>query len=369
MTVATAHTRHSDPVRAAAELRERLGMPDPRFLIYFATPRLDPEALGRALGDAFGDIPAMGCTTAGEIVTGHMLEGSVVAMAMDAETIAEAAVARVEDLTDNESVDGAFDALRQALGRPLADTDSSQWVGLVLHDGLSLAEERVMGRIGDLTNVPFVGGSAGDEAKFVATHVFDGFTPHQGASVLALLRPTRPYHILKTQSFRVLERTLTVTDADEATRTVRAFDGKPAAEAYAEAVGVSVTALPDHFQRHPLGLVLDASDPFVRSPQRIQGTDVVFYCQIKEGMTLHLLESHDIVEETRRDLDEALRRAERCAGIINFHCILRTLELQGNGQTEAYGKLFTHAPTVGFSTYGESYVGNINQTSTMLLLG
>jgi hypothetical protein len=55
-------------------------------------------------------------------------------------------------------------------------------------------------------------------------------------------------------------------------------------------------------------------------------------------------------------------------GLINFHCILRTLELKAKGQTAAYGALFTKLPTIGFSTYGESYVGNINQTSTMLLL-
>jgi hypothetical protein len=368
MAIVTAHTRLADPTEAAEELRKRLAMPDPRFILYFATPRMDPAALGHALREAFGDVPAMGCTTAGEIITGHMLEGSVVAMAMDADALADVAVTRVVDATAEESVDAAFDTLARTLGMGLADMDPTEWVGLVLHDGLSLAEERVMSRIGDLSNVPFVGGSAGDEAKFVATHVFEGFTPHRGASVLALVRPTRPYHILKTQSFRILDRTLTVTDADEATRTVRAFDGKPAAEAYAEALGVSVTELPDLFQRHPVGLVLDPNDPFVRSPQQIRGTDVVFYCQIKEGMTLHLLESQDIVEETHRDLDDLLVRAGGGVGLINFHCILRTLELKAKGQTEAYGALFTKVPTIGFSTYGESYVGNINQTSTMLLL-
>jgi len=48
-------------------------------------------------------------------------------------------------------------------------------------------------------------------------------------------------------------------------------------------------------------------------------------------------------------------------------CILRTLELESKGITEAYGKLFTDIPTIGFSTYGEEYIGHINQTSTMLV--
>ena len=55
-------------------------------------------------------------------------------------------------------------------------------------------------------------------------------------------------------------------------------------------------------------------------------------------------------------------------GILNFNCILRTRELQSTEQSCAYGELFTDVPTVGFSTYGEEYLGHINQTATMLLL-
>lgn len=54
-------------------------------------------------------------------------------------------------------------------------------------------------------------------------------------------------------------------------------------------------------------------------------------------------------------------------GIVDFHRILRTLELRNAGRTEAYGKLFERVPMVGFSTYGEAWVGHINQTSTMLV--
>jgi hypothetical protein len=161
---------------------------------------------------------------------------------------------------------------------------------------------------------------------------------------------------------------LEVTDVDEATRTVRSFNGKPAAEEYAAQLGVSLAELGEHFGSHPVGLVVGDGEPYVRSPQRIDGTDVVFYCQVKAGMRLHILQSRDIVEQTRKDLDAKLQEFGTCGGIVNFHCILRTLELEAKGQCDAYGAVFERVPMVGFSTYGESYIGHINQTSTMLLL-
>jgi hypothetical protein len=119
--------------------------------------------------------------------------------------------------------------------------------------------------------------------------------------------------------------------------------------------------------RHPVGLMVD-NEPYVRSPQRLNGKSMVFYCNIPQGMEVSLLESGDIVEDTRKDLAAKQKTLGTVAGVINFHCILRTLALETDKKTEAYGKVFAGVPTVGFSTYGEEYLGHINQTSTMLVL-
>jgi hypothetical protein len=116
--------------------------------------------------------------------------------------------------------------------------------------------------------------------------------------------------------------------------------------------------------KHPLGL-LAGDEPFVRSPQTVDGSVVRFYCQILEGMEMHVLEATDIVADTRT----AISTIGAPSAIINFHCILRTLELKDKGQCPAYAGLFDKVPTVGFSTYGESYIGHINQTSTILVIG
>jgi hypothetical protein len=114
------------------------------------------------------------------------------------------------------------------------------------------------------------------------------------------------------------------------------------------------------FMSNPMGLMV-GDEPFVRSPQRVlEDGSMVFYCQIREGTELELLESTDIIADTGKAL-AGFHRA-----LIVFNCILRTLQLQEEGQCEAYGALFADSPAVGFNTYGEEYIGHLNQTATML---
>ena len=94
---------------------------------------------------------------------------------------------------------------------------------------------------------------------------------------------------------------------------------------------------------------------------------MVFYCNIKEGMELSVLESTDIPGDTRQAVEEKREALGGMAGLINFHCILRTLELEQKNLMGPYGEIFTTIPTIGFSTYGEEYIGHINQTATMLV--
>ena len=161
-----------------------------------------------------------------------------------------------------------------------------------------------------------------------------------------LAAPDKPNAVLLARHNLALR----VTDADERTRTVRTFDGRPAVQAYADAVGVSIAELPKRFRDHPVGLVTSDGEPFVRSPMQVKGSELVFYCKVSVGMELHLLRPRDIVEDTGRDLRAAIASLGGCSGVINFHCILRTLELEEKGMCPAYGGLFRDVPTIGLST-------------------
>lgn len=365
--VESVYTTKTSVEEAVADVKSQISEANPKVIVYFASSAYDQAGVAKALKDAYPETCLIGCSTSGEIVSGKMLKNSMVAMALGSDVIEFADVEVIEDLSSKDSVDQVFARFESKLGTPVAELDITKYVGLIMLDGLSCAEEIINDRIGDLSDVLFIGGSAGDDLKFEKTWVHAEGQVYSGAAVVALLKTVNGFDILKTQSFDAKPCQLVPTKVDESTRTVYEFNDKPALDAYAEAIGASADAAADSFMHNPVGLMV-GDEPYVRSPQQSQDGHMVFYCAVKEGMELSILESRDIVADTKKDLDARLAQTGAVKGIINFHCILRTLELENKGQTEAYGKLFTDVPTIGFSTYGETYIGHINQTSTMLIL-
>ncbi|HEY6837380.1 MAG TPA: FIST N-terminal domain-containing protein [Geobacteraceae bacterium] len=365
MKIRTAYSTRTTTTDAVADIRAQLGASDARLVIFFASPAFPPQEIARQMAGAFPDSVTFGCSTAGEIVTGKMLSHAVVAMAFGPEAVRDVRVEVLEHVGSGNPVDSAFAAFDRNSNVPLAAMDPERYLGIILVDGLSNAEERLMDRIGDLTNINFVGGSAGDDLAFAATHVYANGRSYTNAAVLAVVEPACRFSLVKTQSFVPLPQKLQVTKVNEATREILEFDHQPAATAYAAAVGASVEEAPRHFMTNPLGIVFDG-EPYVLSPQRINGESMHFCCGVKEGMELQLLASTDILADTK----EALRRVKEeqgaITGIIEFNCILRTLELRDKELLDAYGAIFANVPTVGFSTYGEQYIGHMNQTAMMI---
>ncbi|MEZ4598225.1 MAG: FIST N-terminal domain-containing protein [Syntrophotaleaceae bacterium] len=350
------------------EIRNQLAEVDPSLVIFFSSTKHAPAVVSRQMQSAFPKAKVIGCSTAGEIVSGHMLTDSIVAMGFSAEAAGNCEIQIIENPASRESIEAACKKFESHFGESMAAMDPSSYVGILLIDGLAGAEEGFMANLGDLTNVNFIGGSAGDDLKFSGTHLYAQGKSHTGAAVIALLKPGIRFSFIKTQSFRLVGKTLRVTKANESSREVLQFNDKPAVEAYAEAIGVPVGELSQRFMRNPIGLIIEG-EPYVRSPQQVKGGSVCFYCGVKEGMKLSLLESTDIIADTRNAIAQAEKDLGGLSALIDFDCILRTLALRNEKLTGEYGKLFEKVPTIGFSTYGEQYIGHINQTATMLAFG
>ncbi len=324
MSIKTAYSTNPTVGDAAHEIAAEIKESDPRVVLLFSSTKYEPAAISAKVQAAFSNAIVIGGTTAGELVTGKMLKNSVVAMGIGSDIIEDAAVETVMAIKSENHVPEAFAAFEKHFNLKMVDMDPAKYVGLIIVDGMQGAEEKLMDKIGDLTNITFIGGSAGDDLAFKQTFVFANGKSLSNAAVLVVLKVKKGFDVIKTQSFCSMNKSLKATKVNEQNRTVLEFNGKPAMVAYAEALGVGPAESGNFFMSHPLGLIDPNGEPFVRSPQRVKDNAMVFYCNIKEDTVLSLLKSTDIVSDTRKAVDDKVRSLGSVEGIINFHCILRT---------------------------------------------
>jgi hypothetical protein len=198
--------------------------------------------------------------------------------------------------------------------------------------------------------------------------VFVDGEPFDRTAACLVLEPRVRFRLVKTQSFRRLGRTLRATRVDEARRVVHEFDGRPALEAFADALGVPAAEAANQLDRYSLGLIADG-EPYVRSVRCVDGTNMALFCGVIKGTELELLEAGDVVADTRRAVDEARQALGGLEALVVFDCILRGGGLRRHGLEEAYGDIFRDAFTAGFLTYGEQYLGHISHSAVMIAFG
>lgn len=358
---------------ATAALLPALDGAAPSAVLFFSSVAHDGAAIAAALSERYPDAHVIGCTTAGEFTEAGTGTGGISAIALPAATAVTVATALA---TFDGGVDaGVRDAvadLERQLGHPLVELDPGRHIGIVLIDGLHGAEERVNEILGHVAPfLSFVGGSAGDDLAFSETRVFAGGRTTTSGAALMVLELDTPFAIVKTCSFTPAGTQLRVTRADVDQRIVWEFNGRPATEVYAEVVGRPASELDASvFMAAPVGLMIDG-EPWIRSPQQVvDGGGLKFYCQIIEGMDVDVMRPTDLIGETRAAIAHAADElGHPPAGGLLFNCILRRLEIDAGDLGPAFVKAVNVCPVAGFHTYGESYIGHINQTLTGVLIG
>jgi hypothetical protein len=365
------YTAHKSSDAAARELLAGLDGADPRVVVFFAGINHDGALLGRALEQRFPGACVLGCSGNGEFCDGGHGNGGVTALAISGAQVGACATAMIESGDLDTSMRRAAEQISTRLGRPLRELDPERWTGLALLEGARGNEERINAAFGDIAPfLPIVGGSAGDDITFSGTWTWaDGQLVRDGTALL-VAEMLVPFRVVKTCNFVPTERTVEVTRTDAARRLILEFDGEPAAQYYARALGVTPDELDfARFLEHPLGLMIDG-EPWLRSCVRREGDAVFFACAVVEGARLNLMQSTHLVDDTRARLERVQQElGTPIRGAIFFNCAYRMIEAQIKGLTEPYHGMLSQFVHIGVQSNGESYLGHINQTLTGLVFG
>lgn len=371
--ITIAHSGNPDPQAACAELAVALHRPGMALLVFFCSSFYDLDALSEALNRNFPNVPAIGCTTAGEVApSGYGTRGIAAIGFSDAAVRAEAM--RIDHLQqfDSSACRDLTQALLQTVAARTSSVSPDNTFALMLIDGLSQREEQVTRAVQKaIGNISLIGGSAGDDLRFQGTWVFHGGRFHRDAAVVALINTDLPFKVFKTQHFVRGEEKLVVTEADTATRTIKEINGGPAAEEYARIIGAAVGELDAaRFAAHPVVVRIGGVD-FVRSIQKANPDgSLTFYCAIDEGIVMTVAKGTDPVGNLRATLEDISKEIGPPQMVLVCDCILRNLEIRQSGQETPMGGVFSDYHVVGFCTYGEQFCGiHVNQTLTGVAIG
>jgi len=319
------------------------------------------------------DCPLIGCTTAGEILSsiGYSNGGIVGISIFSSELKVHSRLIYPLDQFQMQKSKELAVSLRGELA--LANNfNKEKMFGMLLIDGLSMMEEQVAASLfGHLEGVPIIGGSAGDNLDFKETFVFANGGFHSNAAVFTLFETTLPFRTFRVQHFKPSETRLVITESDAATRTVYEINGVPAAEEYAQAVGLELADLSSQiFAAYPVMLRV-GGEYFVRSIQKVNDDgSLTFYCAIDNGLVLTVASGIDLLDNLQKNIASLRKELPDMQLLLGCDCILRRLELIQHDQLEQAKDILEEVNFFGFSTYGEQYNGiHVNHTLTGFALG
>lgn len=364
MAIRTLSIHGADSQDAARQASQALADFQPKLLLFFASSKY--EAPAKALKEAFPHSEVIGSSSHSEYCGSNYTEHSISIMAMDQDSVSDVSIQVVENIGAEPDLRGTVKKMTDHFGgEEELFQNFDRYVGIVLFESGAKAEEMFMDRLGTATDILFVGGSS-SVADAGVSMVYAGDRGYAGAAVLAMLKTVNGYNVFKTQSAHVFsERKLLVTKSDLRGRILYEFDHRPCGEVYAEVLGVPVEEIQNYFVSNPLGIVA-GDEIFVRTFNEIKDGGITLHCGLAEGTEINVLKIGNIVDDTKKALDEAI--PEPPAGVINFNCLYRTLEILKEKQVEPYCALFGRYPSIGFSTNGEAFLGHINETSTILVI-
>jgi len=372
-SIITAASRHADASQAAAELADALWHDHLGFVLFFCSAEYDLAALASALERRFPTTPLSGCTTAGEITPEGYDRGSIVAIGFDRRLFA-IETALIDDLDHFELtnaqplVDTLLERCRQQAIAPINEHSFA----LTLLDGLSSREEQVLATLdAALGRIPSFGGSAGDDNHLSHTHVFSAGRFYARAAVVVMINTRLPFEVFSTHHLIPLAHKLVVTEADRELRRVVALNGLPAAQVYAELVGITPERLSTAvFAHHPLAVRIGGQH-YVRSIQGVNNDgSLSFYCAVENGIVLTAMQPTPLLDDLKVMLAGVSARLGAPSTIIGCDCFLRRMELEALQQLDQASQLLRLSGVVGFNTYGEQHHGmHVNQTFTGVAFG
>jgi hypothetical protein len=374
-TSAAQDSRSAGSIAASTALA---GRTDAALLVVFCNLRHDLASVLTGIREVAGEIPLIGCSTAGELTAAGPTDRDVVVTALGGPGV-RVATRAVPGLSADQRLAGARAAeAMTGLG------DDGNPLLMVFGDGqVSRQEEMLRGAYGVLgAAVPLVGGFAGDSVNLSKTYLLFGDEVLTDAVVSAAIRTDGEFGIGVAHGYRQVGDALRVTRSVDS--RVSELDDRPALDVYLERLGAPAAAYgdPAMFAAFALGHPLGISRRSGTEMRFIKGADfsertLLTLADVPQGGTAWLMsgDAEDLLDAAMTAREQALANlGGPAAGLMVFDCIARRTVLGEQGLvTEVDRFSLDGLPLAGFYSHGEiarvrGINGFHNQTAVVLAI-
>jgi methyl-accepting chemotaxis protein len=369
----------------------------PALALVYSSSEFDYDLVLEKVAEVLGDVPVVGCSTAGQFTESDVGTEAVSVALMQSESI-----------RFSTAMAGGLSSGQEAVVRSLAKAapevpEGHQLTAILLVDGLCGAGEELTVMAARLFErfagcpVRLVGGFAGDDLLFRGTEVFCG-TEHapDSAAVCFMVTPF-PVFTAVSHGHTPLSGPLKVTAARG--NVVSEIDGENAWEVWRRETGPHLDRLGEELDiedpgtitrlilgNFELGLATDSEGMYkIRFPMKLEEDgSLVFTCSIPRGTVFRIMDGCDArkqIAASRRAMEQAVESAGRSGhtrfcGAMVFECGLRMALLRERftRSIESYRDYLPGIPLMGWETYGEirmepgGYSGFHNTTTVVMLI-
>lgn len=268
------------------------------------------------VGKVLGDVPLLGCTTTGGICRDGLVREGILLAGLRSEALS-AAVGHGRDVyhAPARAARAAVAMARERLG----EKDRKNNLCIIHTAGFTLdkrgVEEEVLAAVVDALGDGWtvIGGSAGDDVRFLQNFQMAGADTFEDAVVVALVSTDADIAHSMAHGFVPTDRTVKATEVEG--NLVKRLDGKLASEVYGKMLSVPVSRLTTGLQlvrignKVPRGL-MSFSQKFGLTPQRITDTIPFFSLSIENPFGVRTEQGEVVVKVPKMITPE---------GFLEFH--------------------------------------------------
>lgn len=359
--------RHTDNPRLCVEEAVK-DFRNPAIIFFFSGEKHFRE-YARLINETFPKTICMGCSSHRSIDNSGFEKDVLKAVAIEEGVVCSAGVI---EKADNLALEYA-DRVRRSL-KEVGEAHNTVCVEFTVP--FKRAEEYALMTLNSVllkNEIPVIGGSAANsECMGVSEEAYISLNGeiYPDGCVYALIHNISGRILLCRENVYepLTGRSFTATKANAITRTVMTYDKRPAAEVYAEELGVPKEKIDDYIFNYPMGRT-EGDEVYVTA---IQGESLNgsmrYFARVYEGTKMMVMKVGDYRAITERTIKGVLREVEKPSLVLMFNCLARTSLFEKENYLDEYSKMLADAfpRVIGFSCMSEQ-LGTKNCNCTMLL--